>query len=453
MKKLLLNLLLIAGGSAANAQNGLENIIVEKYYVSNANDTTVNEDGGSLPVGSVTYRIYVDLLPGYKFQAAYGVPNHELKIHTSTSFFNNEDRGAIAPTYTKAQAANNTVMLDSWLSAGGACAGNLGILKSSDNGIANVVNADGVLQNNDPSAGIPLTLQDGLIAGIPEDLTVVGMEPDLVQLDATNAVGGLIATTNGSWASLNGSTGPTPANQVLIAQLTTDGTFSFKLNIQIGTPNGEVQNYVADNPGANEIYMPQLTYSSLSASVKLFFQGYYLGGGLMQPVLFNQGVAGADPTQTDTVLIELRSVADANVVVDAAQTIIGIDGTGIVKFTEASKDGIYWIVVKHRNSIQTWSASPIGLTSLIDFSTAANKSFGDNMVDLLGESIFSIYSGDLNQDEYIDIFDFPSFDLDNQNFVFLEYKETDFNGDGYVDIFDFPIFDSNNQSFISAIHP
>jgi hypothetical protein len=47
----------------------------------------------------------------------------------------------------------------------------------------------------------------------------------------------------------------------LIAQITTDGDFSFELNIQIGTPYGGVENYVAKNPVGNEIMLPSLTYS------------------------------------------------------------------------------------------------------------------------------------------------------------------------------------------------
>jgi hypothetical protein len=67
---------------------GLEDIIVEKYYISDANDATVNSAGGVLPVGSVTYRIFVDMLPNYILQSVYGDPNHELRIQTSTLFFN-----------------------------------------------------------------------------------------------------------------------------------------------------------------------------------------------------------------------------------------------------------------------------------------------------------------------------------------------------------------------------
>ncbi len=270
MKELLFTTILSICLSATFAQNGLEEIIVEKYYVSEANDTIVNADGGVLPVGSVTYRIYADMLPGYKFQAAFGVPGHELRIETSTLFFNNEDRGATSPTYTKSQAANNTVMLDSWLSVGAACNGQIGVLKTDDDGASTVINADGVLQGTNVDAGIPLTQEDGMIAGTPEPVTIVGINTEVAvfdnQNDGTN--GPLFATSNGSWASLNGSTGADSlTNRVLIAQITTDGTFSFELNIQIGTPSGGVEQYVAQNPTGAEIQIPSLVYNSLTSDI------------------------------------------------------------------------------------------------------------------------------------------------------------------------------------------
>ncbi len=270
MKKHLLLLSLLFAINIVKAQNGLESIIVEKYYISDANDTIVNPDGGVLPVGSVTYRIYADLLAGYKFQAAYGVntpgASHELRIETTTLFFNNEDRGSTSPTFSKVNAKNNTVMLDSWLSVGAACNGNFGVLKTEDDGMATNVNNDGVLLNNDPMAGIALTTEDGFIAVSgrnPEPLTAVGISAEIAMFDNQNdgTNGPVFSTFNGSWASLNGSIGPDSlVNKVLIAQITTDGVFSFELNIQIGTPTGGVENYVAKNPVGTEITIPTLIY-------------------------------------------------------------------------------------------------------------------------------------------------------------------------------------------------
>jgi hypothetical protein len=269
MKRIYLVALLLITGFVSKAQNGLENVVVETYYISDANDTNANLDGGILPVGSVTYRIYADMLPGYKFQAAYGVPGHDLKIATTTLFWNNEDRGSTSPTFSKTNAARNTVMIDSWLSVGAACNGNFGIMKSMDDGLNNAVNnySPQVLQNNDPAMGIPLTVQDGFFAGTPESVTSVGISTEITVFDNLNdgTNGPLFFTNNGSWASLNGSTGPDPIdNKVLIAQITTNGTLSFELNIQVGTPTGGVENFVASNPVGSEISIPSLTYTSPS---------------------------------------------------------------------------------------------------------------------------------------------------------------------------------------------
>lgn len=264
MRIFTLSVLAVLFTTISQAQNGLEGIIVEKYYVSEANDTNANVIGGNLPINSVTYRIYADMLPGYKFQAAFGLANHELRLETSTLFFNNGDYGSTSPNFSKNNARKNTVMVDSWLSAGAACTGNYGILKSDDNGLNNAVNnyTPQVLQGSNPAAGIPLTIQDGFITGTPCQLTTVGITNEISILD-NQTVGSVFSTYNGSWACLTGATGyDTISNKVLIAQLTTDGIFKFKLNIQIGTPAGSTEQYVAENATGTQITLSDLIFDS-----------------------------------------------------------------------------------------------------------------------------------------------------------------------------------------------
>ncbi len=249
-----------------SAQNGLESIIVEKYYISNEADKALDGDGGELPLNSVTYRVYVDMLPGYIFQAAFGEPGHELRISTSTSFFNNEDRGNRFPTYTRNQAQNNTVMLDSWLSVGGALKDYAGVLKAKDDGENTIENADGILQNEDPLAGIPLKEQDGAVLLPTEPVTVVGFfDADLTVFDDANngPVPTIFSSTDGAWSSLNGSMGPDSLeNIVLIGQFTTDGVFEFELNIQIRNEQTlGVEQYVSRDPTGDEIQWYQLIYN------------------------------------------------------------------------------------------------------------------------------------------------------------------------------------------------
>jgi len=181
-----------------------------------------------------------------------------------------------------------------------------------------------------------------------------------------------------------------------------------------------------------------------------FLEGYYMGGGQMQSVLANQFVEHAQPDQTDTIEVELR----AGIGTFATKTVIGTNGIAYVIFPNAYVGQSCDIVIKHRSSIQTWSASPVTLASrqTYDFASSSSASFADN-VAVVDPGTFAFYAGDLNQDEFIDIFDFPQFDNDNQNFVAFTYVNTDINGDGFVDIFDFPLFDTNNQNFIFSIHP
>ena len=275
MKKIIFGLCLSLLAMFSQAQNGLENIVVEKYYLSTAADAAGSVGHGNLPVGSYTYRIYVDMLPGYNFQMAYGNANHHLIMTTSTTFYNNTDGyNSTQPTYNKTSAAKNTVSLDSWLSCGAACSGNFGVLKTEDNGVNNLVNSSvpQILQNNAPQMGIPLTTQDGLWAGSPAGVSIIGMDASVpADNGAANVfgdgtvVGSSFVLTGSAWYVNGGTQGPTTANRVLIAQITTDGVFHYELNVQIGTPSGGVEVYVANNPltpngnGQNEITIPSLT--------------------------------------------------------------------------------------------------------------------------------------------------------------------------------------------------
>gem|GEM_PF-974853 len=246
---------------------GLEDVKVEKYYISDANDAT-DTDGGSLAAGSTTYRVFVDLAPGYELQAVYGNGAHQLNIGTTTQWFNNADRGETSGNQVGQNFLDeNTVALDSWIAMSGASNGHLGILKSDDtNGsIVGGVNNDGgsanipggLLVNNDPMAGIPLTTSDGLIPGTPPSVTVVGLNVSM--FDATNS-GVDLVSNGGAYSVLEGVQGPTADNCVLIGQFTTNGDFSFTLNLQLGTPDGGVEQYVWGNPVNAERTCEQLVY-------------------------------------------------------------------------------------------------------------------------------------------------------------------------------------------------
>jgi hypothetical protein len=143
----------------------------------------------------------------------------------------------------------------------------LGVLKEedTDGSLVGGANNDGgsagidggLLVNNDPLAGIPLTTADGLIAGVGPSVTAVGI--DLSIFDNMND-GPEFTTNSGAWSVLEGVQGPTSTNRVLIAQFTTDGELSFEMNIQLGTPLGTTEKYVASNPQGDEQFFAGLTF-------------------------------------------------------------------------------------------------------------------------------------------------------------------------------------------------
>lgn len=261
MKRSVLNFFFVIIGLASFAQNGLEQVIVERFYVSDVNDE--KKSNGELPAGSVTYRVYLDLLPGYRFQAAYGIPGHELKINSTENFYNSSFGGLVPNAIPMRNVLKGTTYLDSYVSAGACIEGSFGVLKSDDKGAEKMFFGTDVLQNTNASAGLNVREYDGMIAGDPARVTVFGIEKELEAFNKLT-IGKGFTSTNGSWASLYGAVGADSlqSNKVLIGQFTTKGDFSFELNVQIGSGTGAVENYVARNPVGREILIPSLIFNS-----------------------------------------------------------------------------------------------------------------------------------------------------------------------------------------------
>jgi hypothetical protein len=188
-------------------------------------------------------------------------------------------------------------------------------------------------------------------------------------------------------------------------------------------------------------------------NLKTYIQGYYTGSGMMAPVLLNQGVSSS-PNQTDNIQVQLRSMLPPYGVVSSTTSMLNTNGQTTCTFNGANP-GMYYLVVRHRNGLETWSAGPIPLSATTattyDFSVSASQAYGNNMVEV-DPGVWAIYSGDINLDENIDLGDLNLFENDATNFAF-GYLATDINGDGTVDLLDAPVLDNNIASFIFSIHP
>lgn len=158
----------------------------------------------------------------------------------------------------------------------------------------------------------------------------------------------------------------------------------------------------------------------------------------------------------DTVRIQLRNTSSPYALVDEAKSVLGIAGTGTFSFNNAANGTPYYIVILHRNSIETWSnagASFTGNSLSYDFTTSAGSAYGSNL-KLIDNSPakYAVYSGDVDQSDNIDVTDLGLIDNDVAGFV-SGYVVTDVNGDGFVDVNDLLISDNNAYNFVSAITP
>jgi hypothetical protein len=110
-------------------------------------------------------------------------------------------------------------------------------------------------------------------------------------------------------------------------------------------------------------------------------------------------------------------------------------------------------VIKHRNSIATWSAAPVLFSSQgtsYDFTTSDTQAYGSNMT--INSGAYLIFTGDINQDGSVDFNDYPSLDVSSSSGD-LGYLPFDLNGDASVDFNDYPMIDVNSSNGVISITP
>lgn len=195
---------------------------------------------------------------------------------------------------------------------------------------------------------------------------------------------------------------------------------------------------------------------SFTFNVKLLIQGFYTSSGQMRATI-NPTV---NPTVCDTVRIELHNASSPYSLVDNSIGTINTGGLGAFQFAAPSLGGSYYIVIKHRNALETWSAAPVTLTSggTYDFTTAANKAFGSNQTQI-APGFFAIYSGDISngvtlgiQDGIIDINDYNS--LQSGLYPTLTtYNVRDLTGDLISESADYSLIENNGVQNIAKARP
>lgn len=208
--------------------------------------------------------------------------------------------------------------------------------------------------------------------------------------------------------------------------------------------------YVSDSTDCNDNAYSLTNSCNSIVNVKLFIEGYYDAAGAMKSVKFNQDTV-SPTTDVADITVELYD-STTLALVDTTIALLKTDGTAVCTFT-TSPSGSYYLSVKGSNFIQTWSAAPVtvGSTPLdYDFSDAATKAYGDNMV--LVDGVYAFFSGELNGDGNVDNADFSLWETDANEFAFGNFI-TDLNGDGNVDNADFSIWEANANNFVFSFTP
>ncbi|HRU61170.1 MAG TPA: hypothetical protein P5565_06830, partial [Bacteroidia bacterium] len=202
------------------------------------------------------------------------------------------------------------------------------------------------------------------------------------------------------------------------------------------------------------------SFCPIDLHLDILIEGFTLSGTVAAPMgnggsggcLFLNGTS-TNPADVDSINIAL---------VDSASGLVGLEGVGIVQ--DDGSVAVSWsdslligercyIRVRHRNSLETWSAVPLTVQSVMsyDFSSSAGSAYGANLREL-GNGRFALWSGDVNQDQLIEASDYTAVENAALNFVF-GYVPTDLTGDLLVEATDYSIVENNMMLFLFTIQP
>jgi hypothetical protein len=148
----------------------------------------------------------------------------------------------------------------------------------------------------------------------------------------------------------------------------------------------------------------------------------------------------------DSVTIQFRSVVSPFSVIYNSVHVLD-SATLTTTVSSYVPAGIYYIVVRSKNSLETWSkpgGEPLGNGNYFyDFTSSASQAYGNNLV--LKDGLYCIYSGNVNGDDVIDAEDLLA--VDNAVFNYAPGTSiANLNGDNIVDIEDMAICDNNARA-------
>ncbi len=245
------------------------------------------------------------------------------------------------------------------------------------------------------------------------------------------------------------------------AAITTSGTFYYASRFQFGNMayiyggfSGGYWNGTSNISGVLTVNAP----STKTLTLTVFLESLYNteSGLLVKTQGTDDGATTHDMftgTIADTLSIAIaETTAPYNTVYSAHGVAINTDGTIVLNTIPGSLTGDHYIIVRHRNHVETWSqaVSFTGQTISYDMTDDVAKAWGSNLKQV--GSGYCIFTGDANGDQYIDGFDVALVFNKNLDGAY-NYQLEDLNGDGFVDGFDVALVFNNNLTGVGQNTP
>jgi hypothetical protein len=253
--------------------------------------------------------------------------------------------------------------------------------------------------------------------------------------------------------SLNGSAIHTPVNSDDGNSCTSDGCDSVTGIFHIPLPE-ICGNHIDDNCNGltDETCIKYL-------NMNLFIEGFYLGNGIMKATINSINF----PLLCDTIIAELHNSVSPYSLQFSNSGIVNVYGNAVFNFPYTSFGNSYFIVLRHRNALETWSASPVLFNDTIvyySFTDSLSQAYGNNLFDL-GDGNFALWSGDISgdninsygqQDGFIHFRDY--FYMEQALYATsLGYTPADLSGDGVVESFDYMLMENSYYYLLVSMHP
>jgi hypothetical protein len=153
----------------------------------------------------------------------------------------------------------------------------------------------------------------------------------------------------------------------------------------------------------------------------------------------------------DTVTVQLRNNVSPYTLAEQKKVLLNSSGAGAGSFTTVTGGTPYYLVVKHRNSVETWSKTGKSFTSNqldYNFTTASTQAYSDGVSTNLPMkqigSKWCFWSGEVTNNYFIEYDDLIQ--VYNKYFLGLEepgYYVEDVTGNGYVEYDDLVLVYNN----------